>query len=184
MNIYFDCEFTGLYKDTQLISMGLVSDDGKELYLEFKGINVARQDKWIKDNVLVNTVEYGNVYWGDIVHNVMDYHCGTIDELRGVLLNWLKQFDNVQLVSDVCHYDFVLFIDIFGSAFDLPKNVSPVCHDINQDIAYTYGESESTAFNMSREEILDDMEMFISGNKHNALYDAKVIKAIYLGCTN
>lgn len=182
MNIYFDTEFTGLYKDTDIISMGLVSEDGKELYLEFKGINVAKQDKWIRDNVLAHTVLYGDAYWGDIVSNVMNYHAGTKEELRGVLLNWLRQFDSVQLVSDVCHFDFVLFIDIFGSAFDLPKNVSPACHDINQDIARTYGVNDAIAFELSREQIIEDMEEHIDGHKHNALYDAKVIKALYRGC--
>ena len=34
MNIYFDCEFTGLYKDTKLISIGLISDDGKQFYAD------------------------------------------------------------------------------------------------------------------------------------------------------
>lgn len=184
MNIYFDCEFTGLYKDTELISMGFISEDGKELYLEFKGINVTRQDRWIKENVLAHTIEYGDTYWGDVVNNVLNYHCGTKDELKGVLLNWLRQFDSVQMVSDVCHFDFVLFIDIFGSAFDLPKNVSPTCHDINQDIACTYGVNDFKAFDMSREEILDDMEISVSGYKHNSLYDAKVIREIYRGCTN
>lgn len=182
MNIYFDTEFTGLYKDTDIISMGLISEDGKELYLEFKGLDVAKQDIWLKKNVLPYTVLYGEADWEDIVDNVMNYHSGTKEELKGVLLTWLRQFDNVQLVSDVCHYDMVLFIDIFGSAFDIPKNVSASCHDINQDIANTYGVSEATAFELSREQIVEDMEEQIEGNKHNALYDAKVIRAIYRGC--
>ena len=94
--------------------------------------------------------------------------------------NWLKQFDEVQFVSDVCHYDMVLLIDIFGGAFDLPKNVSAVCHDINQDIARYYGISEREAFDKSREDIVSELYgRFIAGDKHNALYDAEVIKAIY-----
>ena len=34
MKVFFDTEFTGLYKDTNLISIGLVSEDGKEFYAE------------------------------------------------------------------------------------------------------------------------------------------------------
>lgn len=96
------------------------------------------------------------------------------------LRDWLAQFDSVQFVSDVCHYDFVLLIDLFGTAFDLPENVSASCHDINQDISCHYSISEREAFDKSREEIV--MELCgneIPGRKHNALYDARVIKAIY-----
>ena len=73
----------------------------------------------------------------------------------------------------------VLFIDLFGTAFDLPQNVNPACHDINQDIARYYKISEKEAFDFSREEILQNNAIVIDGYKHNSLYDAKVIKTIY-----
>ena len=38
---------------------------------------------------------------------------------------------------------------------------------------------EILAFDKSREEILKDSNIEITGEKHNSLYDAKVIKAIY-----
>ena len=96
------------------------------------------------------------------------------------LKKWLSQFEEIQFVSDVCHYDMVLLINIFGGAFDLPENVSAVCHDINQDIARHYGISDREAFDKSREDIVSELcGNFIAGDKHNALYDAEVIKAIY-----
>lgn len=71
-------------------------------------------------------------------------------------------------------------IDLFGTAFDLPENVCAACHDINQDIAQHYGISEREAFDKSREEIVAELcSLPIEGVKHNALYDAEVIKAIY-----
>ena len=39
--------------------------------------------------------------------------------------------------------------------------------------------NEKEAFDFSREDILDNLGLEIKGNKHNSLYDAKVIKAIY-----
>jgi len=176
--IYLDTEFEGLYKDAKLISLGLVSDDGKELYVEFNDIEVDKQDDWIKQNVLANTVYYGgkNV---DTITNEFNYFVGNKEQINGVLRNWLSQFDKVQIVSDVCHYDFVQFIDIFGTAFDLPKNVSASCHDINQDIATYYYITDEEAFNVGREDILNDNGIILDGEKHNALYDAKVIKEIY-----
>ena len=34
MNIFFDTEFTGLTSDPRLLSIGMVAEDGQELYLE------------------------------------------------------------------------------------------------------------------------------------------------------
>ena len=39
MNVYFDTEFEGLNKDAKLISIGMVTDDGHELYFEFDDID-------------------------------------------------------------------------------------------------------------------------------------------------
>lgn len=178
MLLFFDTEFNGLYKDTSLISIGLVSEDGKEIYCEIADDKLKWTDDWIAENILANTIYYG----GKDVDSIVDeenYYVGSKEEIQGVLRHWLGQFDNVQLVSDVCHYDMVLFIDLFGTAFDLPKNVSPYCHDINQDIASYYYIDDSKAFEVGREDILQDSGIVVDGEKHNSLYDAKVIKEIY-----
>ena len=35
MKVWFDTEFTGLHKNTTLISIGLVTENGKTFYAEF-----------------------------------------------------------------------------------------------------------------------------------------------------
>jgi len=169
----------GLYKDAKLISIGLISDDGREFYAEFTDIDVNSQDDWIKQNVLVNTAYYGNKDIKGITDS-NNYYIGDKTIIQKYLKEWLLQFGDIQLISDVCHYDMVLFIDIFGSAFDLPENVCASCHDINQDIAAYYMIDEKTAFDFNREQIIEDNEIFVEGEKHNALYDAKVIKELYV----
>ena len=177
MNIYFDTEFTGLHKDTTLISIGLISEDNKTFYAEFTDYDESQVDDWIQTNVIDNLIikNYGvqKDTWNETIVK------GSKTLIKFYLSMWLSQFESVQLVSDVSHYDMVLFIDIFGSAWDLPKNINPSCHDINQDIAECYNITEEQAFDMSREEILIDCEVNISGDKHNSLYDAKVIKESY-----
>jgi hypothetical protein len=108
-------------------------------------------------------------------------HVGKKEDIAKALSIWFKQFDTIEFVSDVCHYDFVLLIDLFFSAWHLPRNICPACHDINQDIAKKYNITQQQAFDKSREDILYQSykEKEISGNKHNALYDAKVIREIY-----
>lgn len=178
MNIFFDTEFTGLHKNTTLISIGLVSADGRTFYAELTDYDEGQCDEWIKGNVIDNLLFKNECFVRRDRHGEQEVR-GTKQQAAAYLRRWLSQFDDVQLVSDVCHYDMVLLIDIFGTAFDLPENVSASCHDINQDIAKHYGISEKNAFNKSREAILAENSTLIGGEKHNALYDAFVIREIY-----
>lgn len=208
MNIYFDTEFTGLHKNTSLISIGMVSDDGKSFYAECNDFDRRQVNDWIKENVIENLYfqnqnqfgPYGSRYRqyieiDTIATNV--YLCPS-EKLKGYLTDWFSQWSEpVHLVSDVCHYDMVLLIDIFGSAFDLPKNVNAACHDINQDIAKVLRLSETEAFNHNRERLLEVFAKKLEDEgmnykvlsdivpkplwnlKHNSLYDAYVIKLLY-----
>lgn len=180
MKIFFDCEMTGLHKDTTLISIGMIAENGKTFYAEFEDYNQSQVDEWIELNVLGRCLFLNKYNKNKIQPSYnLDNVCmvGTKKEVSNILKEWLNQFDKVQLVSDVCHYDMVLFTDLFGSAFDLPANISAYCHDINQDIAKFYNIDSYSAFDKYREEIIKIDTS--KNNKHNALYDAKVIKAIY-----
>lgn len=192
MKIFFDTEFTGLHKNTTLISIGLIDENGRTFYAEFSDYDRSQCDDWIKDNVIYNLKFIKSAqleYFVNIHENSWEVY-GDKEYIKSVLLDWLSKYDDVQLVSDCCHYDMVLFIDIFGDAFCLPDKVNPVCHDINQDIAKFFNISEKEAFDLSREGVIESLNALISkywpstvinidGDKHNSLYDAKVIKEIY-----
>lgn len=179
MKIFFDTEFTGLRKDTTLVSIGLVSENNKQFYAEFIDYDEKQCDDWIRENVI------NHLYKTDWKKRestyVPNYHLGAKQEIAKVLGNWFAQFDEAELVSDVCHYDMVLLIDLFHNAFNLPSNVCAACYDINQDIARKYNISMKKAFDMSREDILyqNHKENVVIGDKHNSLYDAKVIRELY-----
>lgn len=179
MLIYFDTEFEGLYRDANLISMGFVSETGKKLYVEFSDIDEYVQDAWIQDNVLKNTVKYGELTLKDLPNDTQ-YYCSSKYDIKDKLVEWLLQFnEQIYFVTDVGHYDFVFLIDLFGSAFDLPKFITPTYYDINQDIAKHYNCSLMEAFDKSREDILKEYNINVEGLKHNSLYDAEVIKELY-----
>lgn len=180
MKLFFDTEFTGLHKDTTLISIGLVSEDNRIFYAELTDYDEKQCDDWIKENVLEHLyTRYPRKVEESLY--IPNLHVGNKYNIGIALKIWLKQFDYVELVSDVCHYDMVLLIDLFGDAFDLPKNVCATCYDINQDIAKYYKITQAEAFDKSREEILygNYKKICICGDKHNALYDAMVIRELY-----
>lgn len=194
MKIFFDTEFTGLHKNTTLISIGLIDENGRTFYAEFNDYDESQCDEWIYEHVIKN-LKWSKEGPVKEFTNILDKGSlevyGDTKYIKEALIDWLSQYNNVNLISDVCHYDMVLFIDIFGDAFKLPDNVTPACHDINQDIAWHFNISEREAFDISREEIVETYNKKIKpywpeheikdieGDKHNSLYDAKIIKAIY-----
>lgn len=183
----FDMEFTGLRKNTTPISLGIVSEDGKKFYAEFTDYDENQCDEWIKKNVIENLRLAGMGVGVSDTDQTPPTRIAMGDRkyIHQELREWLQQFDTIQFVSDVCHYDFVLLIDLLtngGTAIDLPDNISAVCHDLNMDIARHFHVSDREAFDMSREQIMNDLcgsEDIVTGDKHNSLYDAEVIRAIY-----
>lgn len=185
MLIFFDCEFTGLRQNTELISIGLISEDNKTFYAEFNDFSYEYVDEWIKSNVIDNLKfnEFHSIKKAEEPYESNEYFVkGNKREVTSSLMSWLSQFDEIDFVSDVCHYDFILLIDLlFETALNIPPYISPICHDINNDIAEDYDITLKEAFNKSREGILYEYkyctDMIVE--KHNSLYDAKVIKAIF-----
>ena len=148
------------------------------------------KERWKKNGYLVADICLISDGWLRCVYPTCRIN-GDVKEVVGdrpwvnaCLQDWIQQFDSVQFVSDVCHYDFVLLIDILtngGTALDLPENISPACIDLNQEIMRHFQISSREAFDMSREQIVHDLcgeDGVVFGDKHNSLYDAEVIHAI------
>jgi len=165
MKIFFDTEFTGLHKGTTLISIGMVAEDGQTFYAELTDYDKKQVDPWIKENVIANMAwSIGDLYrMADVIcHNKK----GTVSH---EVSKWLSQFDSVEMWSDCLAYDWVLFNDLFGHAFNIPKNVYYIPFDI-----CTLFKLKGIDPDINREEFAG-----MQGAKHNALHDAKVIKACY-----
>jgi len=180
MKIYTDCEFTGLHKNTTLISIGMVSESGKEFYAEFNDYDKTQVDEWIYNNVIKNLKNDGfkNNYKMENETKTISY--GTSKYNKENLLEWLQQFDKVELVLDVGHYDFVLLIDLlFGSSLDAPRWFNKSYIDLNQEISNYHNITIGGAFNIRREALVDNLDKYENMNKHNSLYDAYIVKEIY-----
>ena len=95
--------------------------------------------------------------------------------------------------SDCLSYDWVLFNQIFGHAFNIPKNVNYIPFDIctlfwvkgvNPDINreyYAEPKVELTGTKEGAQELTEESKQILRNGypKHNALWDARVIKMCY-----
>lgn len=182
-----DSEFTGLHKDTTLISIGIISEDGRTFYAELNDYDKSQVDDWLQENVIDNLLmkepadneqeEYcatrsrDNAYGNDLYASYSVELRGDMQEVAKELNVWVSQFDDIKIWSDCLAYDWVLFNHLFGHAFNLPQNIYYIPFDI-----CTLFEIKGIDPDISREEFINNS---IKGAKHNSLYDAKVIKACY-----
>lgn len=198
--LFLDTEFTGLHQKTSLISLGIVSECGKIFYAEFTNFDISQvvNDDWLKefvfkqlrfikldkkstyldfnkDEIDVTTETYDN-------ENVWLCH-GNTKGIKKELEKFLSKFEQVEIWSDTLAYDWVLFCNIFGHAFNIPKNVYYIPLDINV-LLHLQGDAD-----VNREEFVSE-NMDLCGfkdcpktvsnfGKHNALWDAFIIKCCY-----
>lgn len=185
--LFLDSEFTGLHQNTSLISLGIKSECGKKFYAEFNDYDKNQIDDWLQENVINNLLmsepkageqEYlvasrskDNPIGNDLYLGYSIQLRGCREAVREQLTLWLQQFKKVEFWSDCLSYDWVLFNQIFGHAFNIPKNVDYIPFDI-----CTMFKLKNIDPDINREEFINNS---VSGNKHNALYDAEVIEACY-----
>lgn len=112
MLIFFDTEFTTLTNNPKLISIGFVSENGREFYAELSDTyqsNDARD--FVRENVL------------PLLHvgrNLM-----TMSELKVRLSHWLSEFNcHVTLATDSIQWDWP-WIQLILNDETWPKNIAP-----------------------------------------------------------
>lgn len=186
--IFFDCEFTGLHKNTTLISIGMVTDHGHTFYAELIDYDESQIDQWLQENVIDKLVLNEEYYippkypkiarFTPNIEGTHDYKIkSTKDNVRIALAAWLAQFEQVEMWSDCLAFDWVLFCDIFGTSFDVPQNVYYIPFDICTLLKMNGIDPDISRIDLAG--ILNDPEYRGSHRQHNALFDAQIIKKCY-----
>lgn len=187
--VFFDTEFTGLHQKTTLISIGLVSECGKTFYAELTDYDKSQIDKWLNDNVISNLMFKNETGNGG---NALSNFYGNTEFVKSELSHWLSQFEEIEIWSDCLSYDWVLFNQLFGHAFNIPKNVYYIPFDI-----CTLFKVKGIDADINREEFIsntrsenedilhfDEQGNLIKSFKHNSLWDARVIRQCFFKLQN
>lgn len=175
MKVFFDTEFTGLHQNTTLISIGLIAENGKTFYAELNDYSKeqANGDTWIMENVidslLMNDKDVAVECHDHSEHMQYKGDRKLVSRKLEKWLNGLVGKEKIEIWSDCLSYDWVLFNQLFGHAFNIPSSVYYIPFDI-----CTLFKIKGVDPDINREEFSG-----IDGDKHNALHDAKVIKACY-----
>jgi len=117
MKIWFDTEFIEDGKTIDLISIGMVREDGETLYLESNECNFSKASTWVRDNVLIH-LEGG-------FKRCFDRY--TIGERIRTFVGEKPEF-----WAYYADYDWVVLCQLYGTMMDLPKGWPMYCRDVKQ----------------------------------------------------
>ncbi len=127
--ICMDLEFTGLQKNTTIISLTLMDVYGNSFYAEFTDYDRSQCNKWIRDHVIAG-LRYPDLKhkdtWKHTNHTAVEEYVGDRDFIREKLEYWFERLcltkeEKAELIVDVGAFDWVLFCDLFGGAFEIPE---------------------------------------------------------------
>lgn len=196
MKLFLDTEFTGLHQKTTLISLGIVSSDGRTFYAEFNDYAQGQVNEWLRDSVIKHLKfkppdegEDEYFVWGSRgscvevrgnTKEIAQYLADWFQSMLGGPVSWVdygastpKEITEpaIEVWSDCLAYDWVLFNQLWGHAFNIPKCIYYIPFDV-----CTLFKLKGINPDINREEFA---EMGEAAQKHNALWDARVIRACY-----
>lgn len=155
MRIWFDTEFVDTGALIIPLSIGMVREDGEELYAEFSQAWHARTQQiassWVMEHVYPHLTGPGLSYV-EIRERVLDF-AGRDPEF------WAYYAD----------YDWVLLCQLFGPMVDLPAHWPKFCLDLKQE-ADMFGCSQFEGFRLPKQ----------TGIEHHALHDARWTREAHL----
>lgn len=116
MKIWFDTEFIEDGKTIDLISIGMVREDGATYYAENLNCDHGRASDWVRENVLCH-LQFGEV-----------------GRLRSEIAKEIVEFagERPEFWAYYADYDWVVLCQLFGTMMDLPKGWPMYCRDIKQ----------------------------------------------------
>jgi len=115
MKYFIDTEFIEDGLTVDLISIGIVSEDGRQLYLENSECDLSRANNWVKANVFPFLTGCTSTK-AEIREAVKDFVICEKPEFWGYYAD----------------YDWVVFCQLFGKMIDLPKGYPFYCRDVQQ----------------------------------------------------
>lgn len=176
MNLYYDSEFTGLHQNTSFISLAMVADDGQAFYAEFTDYDKSQCDDWIKQNVLAHTrwINQPVAATGQWQEEELTLCYGDSAAIKSALNDWLAPYQAIEIWADCPAWDWVLFCELFGGAFHIPRQIYYLPFDL-----VTLFKSRGVDPDTNRADFSGVASSGKQRQQHNALHDAQMLRGCY-----
>jgi len=139
MKYWLDTEFIEDGKTIDLISIGIVAEDGREYYAINTEFDSRKASQWVIDNVLKHlppTPTYVNL--SDPSTKPSDIEAFKAWRNRKAILKDVLNFCSPEIYGEpefwgyYADYDWVGFCQLFGTMMDLPNGFPMYCRDVKQ----------------------------------------------------
>jgi hypothetical protein len=134
MKYFFDTEFIEDGHTIDLISIGIVREDGLHLSLLSNEYNYYKADDWVKGNVIL-PIYKALSQSQQMETEISDFHRrygSSNTTIRRKIEEFVAGDADPRFVAYYADYDWVVFCQLFGRMIDLPKNFPMWCIDLKQ----------------------------------------------------
>lgn len=160
MKYFFDTEFIEHEHGIDLISIGIVREDGETFYRESSSYSPALADNWVRENVYKHLNQNPfTLSWDQSIPEKNIYPESIIKEH---VIKFIGRDSFPEFYAYYADYDWVVFARLFGKMIDLSEKFPMWCIDLKQM--------------MWERELDDDWKKIVCPDpkgEHNALVDAK-----------
>jgi len=151
MKYFLDTEFIEDGRTIDLISIGVVAEDGREFYRCSTQADLTRASEWVREHVLPSLPIYVRPEWADRA------------AIARELVAFLGGDASPEFWGYYSDYDWVALCQLFGTMMDLPPGFPRWCRDLKQ-LSVDVGSPKHPAD---------------PAGEHNALVDARWNRDLY-----
>ncbi len=149
---FYDCEFIDDGETIDLISIGFVAEDGRELYMQSTEFYPQKASQWVQGNVIPRLVpcprfplalqmvihSTGQCLFEEPGKGIAGAYAEcpwrTREQIKRELLAFLdiEAYGKPELWGYYSAYDHIAFCQLFGTMMDLPKGFPMLTYDLRQ----------------------------------------------------
>lgn len=134
MRYFIDTEFIEHKQSIELISIGVVAENGREFYAVNEDFNAKRANQWVRDNVLPLLPERRplSVWQGGSPRIAIEAEAWMpAYRIRSRLMEFVGH-DTPELWGYYCAYDYVILSQLMGGMEDWPPTWPYLMYDFRQ----------------------------------------------------
>ncbi|AEG82048.1 hypothetical protein VH13_04315 [Corynebacterium ulcerans] len=121
MRYFYDTEFIEDGRSIELVSIGIVAEDGREYYAVSTDADHSKAGKWVRENVLNKLPNPSSELWK------------TNAQIREEIVEFLLSADShPELWAWVGAYDHVVLAQLWGDMTGLPRKIPRFTHELKQ----------------------------------------------------
>lgn len=122
---FLDTEFLEDGQTIDLVSIALVTEDGRSFYAQSRDFNPAKANPWVRTHVFPHLTAWKEQsLWmtrAEIAH-----------ALRVFVSHGVSSPPSIEFWGYYSAYDWVVLCQLFGTMMDLPQGWPMYCHDLRQ----------------------------------------------------